>query len=1254
MDYSQRIDLVAWQLRAYDRAADDPAQFRDESGIWVPRFLRPPAMRASRRRARHSLEALGALLGDGVKLHEHRLCAVLAAVLYGSDHMLWPFYEERAALLAGERVRDDQKTALVAQLMGRRSARASGGCEAGTVRCLEYLIRFSRIACQVLHGRLHPDIYARIRGDDGRRFAPHRDCGACLGLVAGSVFDAMREHEDEERRHEAGHIRDAWAQGPYTADRYGQLDAPLANKAVVLYDFPLCRIENGKRCEYEDEPLRAYLELLERSRAGTGAGAAGRDGLVYATCHYQQARCMSQASGGDAPTVQMRVDLRGGADRLGERYEFVQVGPPEGLGADRDWPDVWELRLKRDAAVTVSLGGCRVDDDLAPETWQRPWALARESRADDWEQAPAYCPLPLPDYMPLPLLSRFIEWTRAYSHDETAALHVDFDGQLDAGLGARESLTMPTGSGGERYMKYLASRVTNVGVCSGFDRVTFRAAHGGTPGAEALVASLRTLLAHGDAGFELLLRYVEQYMRSHDVAEPNAAFVNEDGYSAGLAKPWLLERTQRHRVGDRRPVYAIGIDIGATSCKFALYEADPARWRADVTPIATHRIGTQKIPGDNEARYQSLDEFAQALYAGIRALLARTRTSAGAVECRDVQCIGVTWPGAVRANKVAGASGILKYFSDKVASNWIRHNNLDQIRRLDLVARLRALLPDDAQERIVVTMVNDGHAEAIGRLLRADGISCRQSRWGILKLGTGTAGAVLEEGLVRPGLVEFGKLVLNVWPPTRHPGGDATPGGLLNEYCSSKLLPMLFRRAAGLSDADLPGLDSYEVARLGQFVLTAAAANGQTDLDALAADIGRFRVHRDSLEHLISRDELRLLCLKDREAVVRSAEPVLDALELDDMDALKSRCEKEGRRRLTRLLRPLLKDCADLDHGEAMALYGSAEDPFEALRCKSALNRLRRTLLTKVCDPAGSLIADCVVVIRDMYRLDGVVLGGGVLSGAETPHFAGRILRSLELHLERKYLLRLGDSEVYACDLKGRAIRKKAYTTLYSNIARNGTMLSLCDGDRAEVGALYHAMLCQNSTAIDEIDERVAVVDGGAKLTGWYRHPGPDEYEAIVLVALIRDGACLALQEPCSPAAPGDDPQAGATKTVLVAGNLRPARDKSSAAPDAEEWPTEAYLKQMAGEKLRDRVGVRVGPEHMECIPIDAKDEQARLRFWLVRADWSGDPRDVLPDQSYLGDPQWISLADACKADLPDEVRIALEAVAKRGTADPA
>ena len=190
--------------------------------------------------------------------------------------------------------------------------------------------------------------------------------------------------------------------------------------------------------------------------------------------------------------------------------------------------------------------------------------------------------------------------------------------------------------------------------------------------------------------------------------------------------------------------------------------------------------------------------------------------------------IGVCWPGVIREDKIAGASGILKYFDpESVASKWIRENTVDGIRQLDLESDLSAALkrkyPQGASLP-TLGICNDGYAEALGRLVEESHL--RKRRWGILKLGTGTAGAVLDRGSIRDGVQEFGKLVLNVYQssstaftvdPNHLPQGD------LNSYVSQNLFPAVLREMCSVpSECDI---SSHDIGRTGELVLQETPEN---------------------------------------------------------------------------------------------------------------------------------------------------------------------------------------------------------------------------------------------------------------------------------------------------------------------------------------------------------------------------------------------------------------------------------------------
>lgn len=181
----------------------------------------------------------------------------------------------------------------------------------------------------------------------------------------------------------------------------------------------------------------------------------------------------------------------------------------------------------------------------------------------------------------------------------------------------------------------------------------------------------------------------------------------------------------------------------------------------------------------------------------------------------DVLAIGISWPGPVRANRVAGFSGILARLGLK---GKVAGTSFDDLFKLDVVENVRTEL-QKRQPRFTndltpyVALINDGNADGTGALLHRVGTfsgNAFESQLVVVKLGTGTAGAVFRQGRLDSGLTEWGKMVLDLnagWST------DDFPSGIANLHLSAKTLPALIKKhaAGNIFPNVTPDWDSREL-----------------------------------------------------------------------------------------------------------------------------------------------------------------------------------------------------------------------------------------------------------------------------------------------------------------------------------------------------------------------------------------------------------------------------------------------------------
>lgn len=179
---------------------------------------------------------------------------------------------------------------------------------------------------------------------------------------------------------------------------------------------------------------------------------------------------------------------------------------------------------------------------------------------------------------------------------------------------------------------------------------------------------------------------------------------------------------------------AIGVDIGSGNTKILLTRGSEELKRTE--------FSTRNTEGPTTTQYllSTISKEANEL------------CSAAGVQVKDVACMGVTWPGAVRAGCIAGSSNLLREMEDLQGKDGnLNLRALAEFR--DLPARIRECIGIG----FPVYLINDGGAIA-------SFLAGRQSLRNVLfvQLGTSIAGGYVD-GLGRSGyLAELSRFVLDL------------------------------------------------------------------------------------------------------------------------------------------------------------------------------------------------------------------------------------------------------------------------------------------------------------------------------------------------------------------------------------------------------------------------------------------------------------------------------------------------------------
>jgi len=110
----------------------------------------------------------------------------------------------------------------------------------------------------------------------------------------------------------------------------------------------------------------------------------------------------------------------------------------------------------------------------------------------------------------------------------------------------------------------------------------------------------------------------------------------------------------------------------------------------------------------------------------------------------------------------------------------------------------------------------------------------------------------------------------------------------------------------------------------------------------------------------------------------------------------------------------------------------------------------------KLFNCAGALLADVLALIRLYYKLDGVILSGGVLANTSS---SSKLIASVEKHLKAKYGIHLGTLDEYQTDNENGLVGKRSFTTLYTNLNKDKGSWEVETDDKGEIGCLYNAAI---------------------------------------------------------------------------------------------------------------------------------------------------------------------------------------------------
>jgi len=516
-----------------------------------------------------------------------------------------------------------------------------------------------------------------------------------------------------------------------------------------------------------------------------------------------------------------------------------------------------------------------------------------------------------------------------------------------------------------------------------------------------------------NGGYETLLgRYLRDYNTQRDNVAFRARLARDLGETSKSQKVprWRLERDSgetsespkalaiggiqkdlaRYLEANGNPdFWLLGVDIGGTLTKCQLFRFKPSTQHLESAGTVFHmstrlsrdeRADLGKVQDTTERARKATTDFAARLVALVR----KRSTTRGLPEKGGYRLVlGVTWPGPIRENHIAGTSGILEQFG---LSRDMKKNRIEDIWEID-VAKAVGLAWEKAcgWAPLDVSLLNDGDADAVGAVVGMEGLGAPSGDdsdprvMSVVKLGTGLAGAVLdaERGrlLLRPGLFEWGKIILDLGGPRRKPfpqGGAPFPQGVAADYLSKRCLSQLASQLASrLGTGKFQNRDDPDSAEIGLILETAKMAKTEPPdepLGRLLLECGALQAERRPPFGTSVSAEVFKLVYNDPEAEPDLIFEVrLGMTEYGDVkEVLRRTLDNLGRTRLGRLIGDLTTKGIG---STASAVVG-------------ANNFQRAAGIAADCvTTLGHYLGDFCLLLHEQLGVTEFRLGGGVLSG---------------------------------------------------------------------------------------------------------------------------------------------------------------------------------------------------------------------------------------------------------------------------------
>lgn len=1179
---------------------------------FVPSFLHAPEKKKGRDKLIRDLIGLKSIIENNKhyenghvlkdKIDEYDLFQIMIAIVYcDTETYKCPLYEFAVADDLSNNMEKDSGNGLSIlidkffnseyhQKKANEEIKSQIECFTNQIRIF---IKYHKIACLIYDHRLPIKIYHKI-SDELKENSLYKDTQeakpkAMLGVMAAAGFDSMKEHSVTVKQKLINEIITLWATKYEKSDivkhyeeihQYPKAADYLLNQEnfLIAYDYPISALNQADhyRTTFYLDKLNSYLLFWENFR-NKKKYQIEIEKLFFLSFHYNQARLLTYKVGSITNPELLANALK--YNSL-EDFEFAKVkykqkpntgeNQPEESDTKGHGLDIFEFRLVSQKAFSLLFG---FSDSLNSDS-QNLFSYLNNLIDRSSNQTDRMRCFPINDYFPLPLLTRFFRIANDYSNSylvdaglfDMETVTIKYSGKLDKNFPEYFKIFLPKRDS-ERLIgnllytseKYLTSYVTNIGICTGYNSVTVefeKSKDGESPWKERY----STLINHTKYGFELLIKYIEAYMRSHEVNLDKDLIQFQSTYYK-LLNNHLDSIISLDEKDNKKKKYSVGIDIGATTIKFKLYESNGLK---DLK--TEYRLSTKKNIKNESDVYNTLYEFAEKLINGSMQLLKLSNEN---IKFTDIDAIGIAWPGIIRGQKIAGASGILKNFPENVASNMIRKNTVDGIRNLRLIDELQKVAKQKENTDIAFGLINDGDAEGIGRLF-ADS-RFRVKKWSVIKYGTGTANAILDNGKIVEGPGEFGKLVLNVFQKESKElaNDNKTPDGLVNEFVSEKLLQTLFKKEFNLSD-DFQ-ITSFEIGKVGEFLLNEKEGN----LKDLILNLGVNTIHLKKLEHITSKDIVKaIISLENKSYEVVSK--ILEALDLSTIQELESKCMDMGSDALFNVFSVNLnKKSIEYEKNTDKKINLIEKIIRENTELKQVFEEKFRVIFTK----AGSILSDVIMLIHEYYSINGVILCGGVLPNTITTKI---ILESTKLHLEKKYFVNFVGIDKFEEDLKKDIIDKKSFTTIYHNFRDDfsNALDKESNINQAEMGALLNAKIVKNAENYKLT--KIAYVDSKGNFQGFKNisNFGLEDYQPIVLIGIYTNKKLLYFQRAWNKPLGGE--------FFPIAGRIKKHYLKDEAIDKLDD----NILKKAANVNIYRKLGISIGDESVNIAPNDSENKK--------------------------------------------------------------